>query len=80
MINSLSCFHTELHELEDEREFLHTAAHIISKIRTIAAFAFRHSRGLPYIYPDPALRYVQNLFAHDAVAAISPTCLPGHRA
>jgi citrate synthase len=61
MINSLSCFHTELHELEDEREFLHTAAHIISKIRTIAAFAFRHSRGLPYIYPDPALRYVQNL-------------------
>jgi citrate synthase len=61
MINSLSCFHPELHELDDEHQFLHAAARLISKVRTIAAFAFRHSRGLPYIYPDPALRYVQNL-------------------
>ncbi len=63
MINSLSCFHPELHELEDETEFRHAAARLISKIRSIAAYAFRHSRGLPYIYPDPALRYVPN-FLH----------------
>ena len=63
MINSLSCFHPELHELEDETQFNHAAARLISKIRTIAAYAFRHSRGLPYIYPDPALRYVPN-FLH----------------
>jgi citrate synthase len=61
MINSLSCFHPELHELDDEQQFRHAAARLISKIRTIAAYAFRHSRGLPYIYPDPALRYVPNL-------------------
>ena len=63
MINSLSCFHPELHELEDATQFRHAAARLISKIRTIAAYAFRHSRGLPYIYPDPALRYVPN-FLH----------------
>jgi len=54
MINALSCYHPELHELEDEHELRHAAARLISKIRTIAAYAFRHSRGLPYIYPDPA--------------------------
>jgi citrate synthase len=63
MINSLSCFHPELHELEDESQFRHAAARLISKIRTIAAYAFRHSRGLPNIYPDPSLRYVPN-FLH----------------
>ena len=63
MINSLSCFHPDLHELDDEEQFHHAAARLISKIRTIAAYAFRHSRGLPYIYPDPALRYVPN-FLH----------------
>ena len=63
MINALSCFHPELHALEDATQFRHAAARLISKIRTIAAYAFRHSRGLPYIYPDPALRYVPN-FLH----------------
>jgi citrate synthase len=63
MINSLSCFHPELHELDDEGQFREAAARLISQVRTIAAYAFRHSRGLPYIYPDPALRYVPN-FLH----------------
>lgn len=63
MINSLSCFHPELHELGDEESFRHAAAQLISKVRTIAAYAYRHSMGLPHIYPDPALKYVPN-FLH----------------
>jgi citrate synthase len=63
MINSMSCFHPELHELEDEAQFLIAAARLISKVRSIAAYAYRHSRGVPYIYPDPKLRYVPN-FLH----------------
>jgi citrate synthase len=63
MINSLSCYHPELHEIDDDKQFGEAAARLISKIRTIAAYAFRHSRGLPYIYPDPMLRYVPN-FLH----------------
>jgi citrate synthase len=63
MINALSCFHPELMELEDEDRFRMAAARLISKIRTIAAYAYRHSGGQPYIYPDPRLRYVPN-FLH----------------
>jgi citrate synthase len=63
MINALSCFHPELFELEDADRFRVAAARLISKIRTIAAYAYRHSRGLPYIYPHPELRYVPN-FLH----------------
>ena len=31
--------------------------------RTIAAFSYRRSQGLPFIYPDPSLRYCAN-FLH----------------
>ena len=63
MINALSCFHPDLHELDDEDQFRMAAALLISKIRTIAAYAYRHSVGKPYNYPDPRLRYVPN-FLH----------------
>jgi citrate synthase len=63
MINSLICFHPELMELDDEDKFEEAAARLISKVRTIAAYSYRQSRGLPYIYPDPKLRYVPN-FLH----------------
>ncbi len=29
------------------------AARLLSQVRTIAAFAYRKSRGLPIIYPKP---------------------------
>ena len=63
MINALSCFHPEFYELEDPGKFEAAAARLISKVRTIAAFAYRRSRGFPYIYPDPKLPYAVN-FLH----------------
>ncbi len=63
MINTLSCFHPEFHEIDDQETFEMAAARLISKVRTIAAFAYRRSQGAPYIYPDPKLRYVPN-FLH----------------
>ena len=63
MINALSCFHPEFLELEDEDHLQDAAARLISKVRTIAAYAYRQSQGLPHIYPDPNLRYVGN-FLH----------------
>jgi citrate synthase len=63
MINALSCFHPEFYELDDQAQIRQAAARLISKVRTIAAYAFRHSRGLPHIYPDPNLRYAAN-FLH----------------
>jgi citrate synthase len=63
MINALSCFYPEIFELEDAERFRMAAARLISKIRTIAAYAYRHSKGRPYNYPDPRLSYVSN-FLH----------------
>jgi citrate synthase len=63
MINTLACFHLEFLDLNDEYKFEEAAARLISKVRTIAAYSYRKSRGLPLIYPDPNLRYVSN-FLH----------------
>jgi len=63
MINALSCFHPDMIELGDEEQFMTSAARLISKIRTIAAFAHRSALGRPYNYPDPNLLYVTN-FMH----------------
>jgi citrate synthase len=62
MINTLSCFHPQLN-LDDDEEFYEEAARLISKVRTIAAYTYRRALGLPFIYPDPKLRYVAN-FLH----------------
>jgi len=63
MINTLVCFNPELMELEEAEKFEEAAARLISKVRTIAAYCYRMSKGLPYIYPDPKLPYVAN-FLH----------------
>lgn len=63
MINGLSCFHPDMLEVSNEEKFTKAAAQLISKIRTIAAFAYRSSMGKPYNYPNPKLLYVTN-FMH----------------
>ncbi|HWP41463.1 MAG TPA: citrate synthase [Tepidisphaeraceae bacterium] len=61
MLNTLACFHQQFLKLEDDEAFEEAAARIISKVRTIAAYSYRKSRGLPMVYPDPRLKYVPNL-------------------
>jgi citrate synthase len=62
MINTLSCFPPRYEEMGEE-EITEEAARLVSKVRTIAAYSYRRSLGLPFIYPDPKLKYVQN-FLH----------------
>jgi citrate synthase len=62
-LNNLACYHQQLLALEDSESLVIAAARLISKVRTIAAFSYRRSRGLPFIYPDPHLRYCAN-FLH----------------
>ena len=61
MISMMACYHKEFLMLEDEKSLMGAAARLISKIRTIAAFTHRRAMGLPFIYPDPSLRYCANL-------------------
>ncbi|MGD0016103.1 MAG: citrate synthase [Verrucomicrobiia bacterium] len=63
MINAASCFHPRLMEGYKPDVFDLQAARLISKVRTIAAFAYRKSRGLPIIYPKPVYKYTAN-FLH----------------
>jgi citrate synthase len=62
MINTLACFDPDLQEPSEE-ELYEEAARLISKVRTIAAYSHRRAIGMPFIYPDPNLRYVAN-FLH----------------
>ncbi len=64
MINTLSCFDPEMLHLGDDAEKMEdAAASLISKVRTIAAYSYRRHKGLPFVYPDPRLRYCAN-FMH----------------
>ncbi|MCC7519729.1 MAG: citrate synthase [Verrucomicrobiae bacterium] len=63
MINASSCFHQRLLGPLDDETFELQAARLLSKVRTIAAFAYRKSRGLPTIYPKPVYKYTAN-FLH----------------
>ena len=63
MFSQLACYHEKFLPLGDEELFVEAATRIISKARTIAAYAYRRSKGLPFTYPDPGLRYCAN-FLH----------------
>jgi len=64
MVNAIACFpEPDDEELDPEERFVEDAARLISKVRTIAAYSYRSSKGLPFIYPDPELSYVAN-FLH----------------
>jgi citrate synthase len=63
MINTASCFYPELLKSQIQEKFEVPAARLLSQVRTIAAFAYRKSRGLPLMYPKPDLKYTAN-FLH----------------
>jgi citrate synthase len=63
MINAMSCYEPGLMEMESPATFQVAAARLISKIRTIAAAAYKASIGQPIVYPKPHLDYCSN-FLH----------------
>jgi citrate synthase len=63
MINAAGCYYPELLAPQESQDFTNETAFILSQVRTIAAFAYRKSRGLPFIYPKPEYKYSAN-FLH----------------
>ncbi|SDP73045.1 citrate synthase [Desulforhopalus singaporensis] len=64
MLNLVSCFHPEVLDVPTTGdEFDRTAALLLSKVRTIAAFAYRMAAGKPINHPNPNLSYCGN-FLH----------------
>ena len=58
-VAALSTFYPEARESDADTRKLQIIR-LIAKMPTLAAFAFRHSLGMPYAYPDNALSYVGN--------------------
>src|SRR4051812_43245345 len=60
---ALSTFYPDAKKIDDELERHMAAVRLIAKVPTLAAFAYRHNLGLPYIYPDNDLSYPGNFLS-----------------
>lgn len=66
MLNSLGAYYPQMStndRKQDLKYFDETATLLISKVRTIAAMAYRMKLGYPYVYPDNKRGYADN-FLH----------------
>jgi len=59
-VSALASFYYEHLTLKSEEEYYEMAHRIIAKIPTLAAFAYRHSLGIPFIYPDIGRSFTEN--------------------
>lgn len=59
-VAALSTFYPDAKRIHEEDIRLMSAYRLIGKISTLAAFAYRHSLGMPYVYPDNELSYSGN--------------------
>ena len=62
-VGALSTFYPEARDTSDEYQRYVATVRLIAKMPTLAAFAYRHSLGLPYVYPDNDLTYTGNFLS-----------------
>src|SRR5215207_7806301 len=60
---ALSTFYPDAVNITDPQERHMAAVRLIAKMPTLAAFAYRHNLGLPYVYPDNELSYPGNFLS-----------------
>jgi citrate synthase len=59
-VGALSTFYPEATQIKDPDLRYAQIIRLIAKMPTLAAFAYRHNRGMPYVYPDNDLSYPGN--------------------
>jgi citrate synthase len=62
-VAALSTFYPEAAKVSDADNRLAQIKRLIAKVPTIAAFSYRHNRGLPYVYPNNDLTYTGNFLS-----------------
>ncbi len=62
-VGALSTFYPEAIQVLDPDVRMRQAIRLLAKMPTLAAFAYRHTEGHPYVYPDPELSYAGNFLA-----------------
>ncbi len=59
-VAALSTFYPESRNIQDPKVRKLQITRLIGKMPTLAAYAYRHRLGLPYVYPDNDLGYTKN--------------------
>jgi citrate synthase len=59
-VGALSTFYPDANRIHDEDIRAVQIIRLLAKMPTLAAFAFRHNMGQPYVYPDNDLDYAGN--------------------
>jgi citrate synthase len=59
-VGALSTFYPDANRIHDEEVRAMQITRLLAKMPTLAAFAFRHNVGQPYVYPDNDLSYAGN--------------------
>ncbi|HEY2767946.1 MAG TPA: citrate synthase [Solirubrobacteraceae bacterium] len=59
-VGALSTFYPDANQIRDEAVRDIQIIRLLAKMPTLAAFAFRHNMGQPYVYPDNDLEYAGN--------------------
>ena len=62
-VAALSSFYPESKNIHDPKERDIAFIRLLAKMPTLAAFAYRHVKGLPYVYPDNSLSYAENFLS-----------------
>jgi citrate synthase len=62
-VGALSTFYPEAHAINDQKLRYIQVVRLIAKMPTLAAFSYRHNRGMPYVYPDNDLSYPGNFLS-----------------
>jgi citrate synthase len=62
-VAALSSFYPEAKNIQDPQQREISIVRLLAKLPTLAAFCFRHAKGLPFIYPDNDLGYVENFLS-----------------
>jgi len=63
MVASLSTFYPEAKEVDDPKNRWQQIVRLVAKMPTLAAYTYRHHRGLPLVYPENELSYTANFLS-----------------
>ncbi len=59
-VAAMSTFYPESKQIMDKETRRENMFRLIAKVPLVASFAFRHAKGMPYVYPDGNLSYTGN--------------------
>jgi citrate synthase len=62
-VGGLSTFYPEANQIKDQDLRMMQVVRLVAKMPTLSAFAYRHNRGMPYVYPDNDLSYAGNFLS-----------------